>query len=207
MRTLYRQSRQRAFTLFEIMIAVMIVAMIIFAVYRFVQTNLTAIQLSTEISEEKQSLTGLVNFIQNQLNELPDGNPNVLMGEPFKKSNLRGDRIEWICRAGEGVLTTAAPDEYKVTLTLESIEKSDEMAIGIRRRLIDEDIKGSKFIPLLRNALAFKVRYFDKRQNAYVDKWAYPDAKPWLVEVSIWRKGDDEPYVAVLPVPGANMQM
>lgn len=207
MRTLSRQSRQRAFTLFEIMIAVMIVAMMVFAIYRFVQTNLAAIQLSTEISQEKQSLTGLVNYIQDQLNNLPDGSPNVLMGEPFKKNNLRGDRIEWISRAGEGVLTTAAPDEYKVTLTLENVPNTDEMAIGLRRRLVDEDIRNSTFIPLLRKAVAFKVRYFDKRQNAYVDKWAYPDAKPWLVEVSIWREGDDEPYVAILPVPGANMQM
>lgn len=207
MRMLTRQSRQAAFTLFEIMIAVMIVAMMMFTVYRFVQTNLNAIRISTEVSEEKQSLAGLVSFIESQLNNLPAGNPNVLTGESFKKNNLRGDRMEWISRAGEGVLTEAAPDEYRVTLTIERVGDTEEMAIGIRRRLLDEDIKNSKFMPLLRNALAFKVRYFDKRQNNYVENWRYPDAKPWLVEVSIWREGDEEPYIAILPVPGSNTQM
>ncbi len=203
---LARQSRRAAFTLLEIMIAVMIVALMMVAVYRFVQTNLTAIQLSTELSDEKQSLEGLVSFIQNQLNNLPPGNPNVLTGEASKMNNLRGDRIEWISRAGEGVLTEAAPDEYRVTLTIERVGDTNEMAIGIRRRLVDEDIKNSKFIPLLRNAMAFKVRYFDKRQNNYVEYWRYPDAKPWLLEVSIWREGDEQPYIAILPVPGANVQ-
>ncbi|MHA3773876.1 PulJ/GspJ family protein [Verrucomicrobiota bacterium sgz303538] len=210
MKSLATHKRRAAFTLLEIMIAVMIVAMVIFAVHRFVTANLKAITISTAASEEKQEVVGLVNFIQDQLNNLPPSNPNVLTGEPFKKNNIRGDRMEWICRSGEGVLTTSAPDEYKVTLTIESVDKnSDEMAIGIRRRLVDEDVKNSKFIPMLRNAVAFKVRYFDKRigpQNGFVDSWRYPDVKPWLVEVSIWRKGDDEPYVAVLPVPGANTQ-
>lgn len=207
MRILARQPRHAAFTLFEIMIAVVIVAMMMLTVYRFVQSNLTAIRISTEISEEKQSLTGLVNFIQDQLNNLPPGNPNVLTGEFLKINNLRGDRMEWISRAGEGVLTEAAPDEYRVTLTLERVGDTDEMAIGIRRRLVDEDIKNSKFMPLLRNAVAFKVRYFDRRRNGYSENWRYPDAKPWLVEVSIWREGDEQPHIAVLRVPGANTQM
>jgi prepilin-type N-terminal cleavage/methylation domain-containing protein len=197
----------RGFTLLEVMMAVLMIAILVMAVYRFVEANIRAISSSTEMSEDRQSVVGLVNFIQDQLNALPAENPNVLTGEPFKKNNLRGDRLEWICRAGEGVLTTAAPDEYRVTLTLESVDKSaDQMAVGIRRRLVDEDIKNSKFMPLLRNVAAFKLRYFDKRQNNYVDQWRYPDAKPWLVEVSIWRNADEEPYVAVLGVPGANVQ-
>jgi hypothetical protein len=73
--------------------------------------------------------------------------------------------------------------------------------------LLDEKLENSKFMPLLRDAMAFKVRYFDKRQNNYVENWRYPDAKPWLVEVSIWRKDDVEPYIAILPVPGSNTQM
>ena len=81
------------------------------------------------------------------------------------------------------------------------------MAIGIRRYLVDEDIKNSKFMPLLRNVAAFKIRYYDKRQHTDpVDYWRYPDVKPWYLEVSIWRNLDEGPYVALWPVPGANSQ-
>lgn len=186
--------------------AVAIIALLVMGVYRFVTANVTAIHASTELSEEQRAMEGMVSFIEDLLANLPQENPNVLTGEPFKKNNLRGDRIEWIARAGEGVLTTAAPAEYRVTLSLESVENSDQMALGLRRRLVDEDIKNSKFMPLLRGVQAFKVRYFDKRQNAWVDQWRFPDAKPWLLEVSIWKDVDQEPLVAVLAVPGANAQ-
>jgi len=197
--------RPRGFTLFEVMISVAIIGLIVTTIFRFVQANLQAIQQSTQLSEQRESVVGLISFIQDQLNNLPADPPNVLVGEPFKKNNLRGDRMEWTCRAGEGVLTTSAPDEYRVVLTLETVNK-DDMAIGIRRRLVDEDIKNSKFLPLLRGVTAFKVKYFDKRSNGYSDNWRDPGVKPWGVQVSIWRKGEEEPYVAVLPVPGSNTQ-
>jgi hypothetical protein len=196
-----------AFTLLEVVMAVAITAMIVMSVYRFVSANLMAISTSTQLSEERQAMAGMIRYIEDILANLPQENPNVLTGEPFKKNNLRGDKMEWICRGGEGVLTTAAPGEYRVTLTLESLGKdSNEMALGIRRRLVDEDIKNSKFMPLLKGVAAFKLRYYDRRQNAPVDQWRFPDYKPWYVEVSIWKNVDEEPVFAILTVPGANAQ-
>src|SRR4051812_41870304 len=64
-------SDRRAFTLLEVMIAVAIITLITFSIYQFVRTNLTAIAVSQEISAQDQELSGFINFVQAQLEDLP----------------------------------------------------------------------------------------------------------------------------------------
>src|SRR5688572_27959953 len=75
------RGRSGAFTLLEVMISVLIIALIVTSIYRFVEANLMAIQTSTELAKDRQSVVGLVNYVQDQLAALPQENPNVLTGE------------------------------------------------------------------------------------------------------------------------------
>jgi hypothetical protein len=54
--------------------------------------------------------------------------------------------------------------------------------------------------------VAIKIRYFDSRLNALVDRWNDPTTRPSVVSIAIWRNPDDLPYEAVLEVLSARLQ-
>ena len=75
-------SAPRAFTLLEVMAATMIVALLAFTLYRFINSNLRAIRISTELSEEREAVQAVVRLLQTELNDLPP-----------RGQATRGDRI------------------------------------------------------------------------------------------------------------------
>lgn len=113
---------RRGFTLLEVMVSVLIVSLLVMTVYRFLTANLTAIHNSTEAMNEREEVTGLVNFLQTLLEDLPQKQQGALIGNPNKYHDLASDEMQWICRAGHGVLTMSAPDEYRVTLAIQPIK-------------------------------------------------------------------------------------
>ncbi|HEV7406115.1 MAG TPA: prepilin-type N-terminal cleavage/methylation domain-containing protein [Chthoniobacteraceae bacterium] len=61
----------RAFTLLEVMIAVLIISMLVISVFRFVKSVLQAVQISTDATVSKQEVAGLLSYLQTQLEDLP----------------------------------------------------------------------------------------------------------------------------------------
>ena len=216
-----RNGARHGFTLLEVMIATLIIALMTFGLYRFITSNLLALQYSTELHDERQSMYALVKFLQVQLNDLSPKHVGVLTGAPFKFQNLSSDEMTWICRAGHGLLTDAAEEEYKVTLALQPVKDTNVLELGLRRepagdendQRLNADFfkRGSgtqkyNWLPLLKGVSAIKIRYFDPRLNAVVERWNDLNARPSLVMISIWRNPDDLPYEAVLPVLAAKLQ-
>ena len=66
-----RPNRRAAFTLLEVIIATMIIALLTMSLYRFITTTLQAIQVTTEVTDERQSLIAVTKLLGAQLNELP----------------------------------------------------------------------------------------------------------------------------------------
>src|SRR5438552_4005928 len=112
---------ERAFTLLEVIIATMIIAMLALTLYRFLASNLAAIRISTELTDERDAVQAVVRLIESQLNDLPTRQPAALSGQPFKFRNLSNDEITWRCGAGPGLMTTAAAGEFRVTLTVQPV--------------------------------------------------------------------------------------
>jgi hypothetical protein len=105
------------------------------------------------------------------------------------------------------VLTTAAEDQYRVTLAIQNVKgKSNEYEIGLRRRTVETDEKNYNWLPLLRPAAALEIRYFEPRGKQWIDAWKEPILKPSLVRVRIWRAKDDAPTEVVIALPAARMQ-
>jgi prepilin-type N-terminal cleavage/methylation domain-containing protein len=215
-------ANRRGFTLLEVMIATLVIALMTFGLYRFILSNLNAMQVSTELHDERQSLQGLVRFLQVQLAELPLKRQGALSGAPFKFNNLSSDEMTWVCGAGHGMMTDAAEQNYKVTLALQPEKQGSKvLELGLRRepagdeteQRLDADFftRGSgnqryNWIPLIRGVAAIKIRYFDARLNAMVDRWNDPNARPSIVSFAIWRDMDGLPFEAVLEVPSARLQ-
>lgn len=202
-----RDSDNRAFTLLEVMVAVAIIALIASAIFQFVRTNLTAIAASQQAVASEQELHGFISFIQTQLEDLPMRQQGVLLGSPNKIRGQPADEMQWICRAGQGVLTSAGTNEYRVTLTLQPSTKSgDELEIGLRRQATNIDERNYNWLSLIKPAAGLEIRYYDDRINAYIERWTDINRRPSLVRVRMWRTADGQPIEAVLPVPSSRMQ-
>ena len=106
-----------AFTLLEIMLAVIILGMMSLVIYRFVQTNVTAIRVSSGTEAVTARYDGLRELLTQHLQSLPPGT-GALAGEPLKIDGHDRDELTWFCSAGPGVLTRYAGGDYRVSLRL-----------------------------------------------------------------------------------------
>src|SRR5205085_7770873 len=89
-----RDIRARAFTLLEIMLAVIILGMMSLAIYRFVQANVTAMRVSSEADAVEARYDGLRELLSQQLQSLPPGT-GALTGEPLKIGGHDRDELTW----------------------------------------------------------------------------------------------------------------
>ncbi len=203
-----RRARRAGFTLLEVMVGVLVISMLTFSLYRFVQTSLLAVQTSTDHTVDNQAMVGLVNFVQGELNEIPAQGQGTLLGTAGKSHDQAQDQMQWICKPGQGLLTTAGNGDYFVTLTIQPVadRHSSDWEIGIRRRTINSDESDFNWLPLLRPAAAIEMRYYDPRVSAWLERWNDQSTRPTLVRLRVWRTNDREPYEAVLSVPAANLQ-
>jgi prepilin-type N-terminal cleavage/methylation domain-containing protein len=196
-----KTGRRGAFTLLEITLAVAILAMMSLAIYRFVQTNVTALRISSEANVQDAQYSGFQNLLSAQWQSLSPG-IGALLGEPLKLNDRSRDEITWICVAGPGLLTRYAVGEYRVSMRLRPMSNSrDEMELGLMRKLADgpDDPGGDEnWMPLLPHVQSLQLRYFDPRLNTWVDKWTDTVTLPRLVKVAIGRANDTIPWEAIV---------
>ena len=198
-----RVNCRRGFTLLEIIMAVAILATMALAIYRFVQSNLIAIRLSSETLAGEARYDGLREVLAAQWQSLPSGK-GALHGDAFKLNDRERDEIQWTCSAGPGLMTRYAAGDFVVALRLQSENKdSDRLDLGLLRKRKDDsaltDVNES-WIPLIENVRSFQVRYFDARLNVWVERWTDPQVLPRLVKVIVGRSDADVPWEAIIAV-------
>jgi type II secretory pathway pseudopilin PulG len=192
----------RAFTLLEIMLAVGILGMMSLAIFRFVQSNMTALQLSSGTAATDAQYDGLRDLLTTEWQSLSPFRANMT-GEPFKLGDRERDEIKWSCDAGLGLLTRYAPGDFTVTLRLQpENEKGDRLDLGLLRKPQgDSDIgEGHEtWVPLIKNVTSFEISYFDPNANTWVPRW--PGGQlPRLVKVKVERSDTAVPWEAIIPL-------
>ena len=195
-------NRQRGFTLLEIIMAVAILATMALAIYRFVQSNLVAIRLSSETLAGEARYAGLREVLAAQWQSLPPGK-GALLGDAFKLNDRQRDEIRWICSAGPGLMTRYAAGDFVVALRLQSEKNSDRLDLGFLRRPKDDSAltkANESWIPLIENVRSLQVRYFDARLNVWVERWTDTGTLPRLVKVIVGRSDAVSPWEAIIPL-------
>ena len=188
-----------AFTLLEVILAVLVLALVSLSLYRFVETTLTAVQVSTVIERERALTTAFAGYLRSQMLALPGARAGALMGEPHRFNNVSSDELRWICGPGSGLLTRHATGEWIVILTLKELQKG-EYELGVRR----QDVEGKRdaaWLPLFRGVRGLEIRYYEPVRKEWLEKWADPQRRPTLVRLKLWRDPSPEAYEIVLPVP------
>jgi len=195
--------RYRGFTLLEIMLAVAILGMMAMAIFRFVQTNLTALRFSSETAAADAQYDGLRDLLTTQCQGLSPLRAKMI-GEPFKLNDRERDEIRWNCGAGPGLLTRYAPGEFSVVLRLQAAtDNSDQLDLGILRKAQDDSDKteaNETWVPLIKNVSSLEIAYFDPNANNWLPRWPGGNRMPSLVKISVGRPDAADPWEAVIPL-------
>jgi prepilin-type N-terminal cleavage/methylation domain-containing protein len=180
----------RGFTLLEIVLAASIMGLLTMAIFRFVQTNIAVVQISATENAEDARYTGLLDLLTTQLQSLPTG-VGALAGDTYKFNDRQRDEIVWACTAGPGLLTRYAAGEFTVRMRLRPAkEGSDKLQLGLYRKpRTDAEGENEKetWVPLVDDVSSLRIRYFDTRLNAWVERWTDTGSLPRLVELIIQR--------------------
>ena len=183
--------------------AVAILATMALAIYRFVQSNLVAIRLSSGAIAADARYDGLREVLANQWQRLPSG-MGALLGDAFKLNDRERDEVRWICGAGPGLMTRYAAGDFVVALRLQSEKKdSDRLDLGFLRKPKDDSSLtnvNESWIPLIEDVRSLQVRYFDARLNVWVERWTDTGTLPRLVKVTVNRSDAAAPWEAIIPL-------
>jgi prepilin-type N-terminal cleavage/methylation domain-containing protein len=185
-----RRPRRSGFTLLEIILAAAILGLMSMAIFRFVQTNIAVLRISATESMEEARYAGLLELLTSQWQDLPSG-VGALAGDTYKFNDRPRDEIVWACGAGPGLLTRYAGGEFTVRMRLRPMkEGSDRLQLGCYRKPRDEaegaDEKET-WVPLIDDVGGLRIRYFDTRLNAWVERWTDTGTLPRLIELIIQR--------------------
>ncbi len=182
--------KRHAFTLLEIVLATAILGLMAMAIFRFVQSNLIALRISATESMEEARYSGLLDLLTVQWQALPTG-VGALAGDTYKFNDRSRDEVVWAASAGPGVLTRYAGGEYTVRLRLRPMkEGSDRLQLGCFRKPKDEaegENEKESWVPLIDDVAGLRIRYFDTRLNAWVERWTDTGTLPRLIELTILR--------------------
>ena len=193
----------RGFTLLEIMLAVTILGMMAMAIFRFVQSNMTALQFSSAVAAEDAQYGGLRDLLTTEWQSLSPIRARM-MGEPFKLNDRERDEIRWDSGAGPGLLTRYAPGEFTVILRLQPDDKkSDQLDLGVLREPQDDSDNAEghdTWVPLIKNVTSLEITYFDPNANTWLPQWAGGTRLPSLVKISVGRPGAADPWEAIIPL-------
>ena len=201
-----RNSRRIAgFTLLEIMLAVGILGLMSLAIFRFDQSNMTALRVSSDIAAMDSQYDGLRDLLTAEWQSLSPLQARMT-GEPFKLNDRERDVISWNSSAGPGLLTRYAPGDFKVALRLQpENEKSDRLDLGFLRKPkndSDSEEGDETWVPLIKNVSSLQISYFNPRLgvNPWVDRWPTTSQLPALIKVTVGRTDSPVPWEAIIPL-------
>jgi len=185
-----KRARRGGFTLLEIILAAAILGLMSMAIFRFVQANIAVLRISATQSMDEARYSGLLEILTAQWQDLPTG-VGAIGGDTYKFNDRPRDEIVWACSAGPGLFTRYAEGEFTVRMRLRPMkEGSDRFQLGCYRKPRDETEGADEketWVPLIDDVSGLRIRYFDTRLNAWVERWTDTGTLPRLIEMIIQR--------------------
>jgi hypothetical protein len=187
----------------EIMLAVAILGMMSVAIFRFVQSNMIALQLSSDTAAADAQYDGLRDLLTAEWQSLDRLRANMA-GEPFKLGDRERDEIKWKSSAGPGLLTRYAPGDFTVVLRLQpENEKGSRLDLGFSRKAQEDSDTGEareSWVPLIKNVNSLEISYFDAAANNWLPRWPLGRQLPLLVKITVGRTDAAVPWETIIPL-------
>jgi hypothetical protein len=190
------------------MVGVSVIGLIVIAMYRLVEAQLTALQVSRETQIRSLQLEGLTAYVRSVLASLPLRQNEAFRGLSHQFGMAPADEMQWLARPGQSLLTSAAPEEdFVLTLTVQPSQASArQQDLGVRRRQLSQPESSYEWLVLLPNVAGLQFMYFHPALGTWLERWEDGTARPALVRMRVWRDAAQEPYEVVLPVPSHRIQ-
>jgi hypothetical protein len=194
--------------LLEIVVGVAVIGLTVIAMYRLVEAQLSALQVSRETQLRALQFEGLTAYVRSVLAGLPLRQNESFRGISHQFGMVPADEIQWMARPGLSLLTAAAPEEdFVMTLTVQpSQSNTRQQDLGIRRRPLSQPESSYEWIVLLPNIAGLQFMYFHQALGTWLERWEDGTARPALVRMRVWRNPGEEPYEVVMPVPSHRIQ-
>jgi hypothetical protein len=187
----------------EIMLAVAILGMMSVAIFRFVQSNMIALKLSSDTDAADAQYDGLHDLLTAEWQTLSPLRANMT-GEPFKLGDRERDEIKWKSTAGPGLLTRYAPGDFTVVLRLQpGNEKGSRLDLGFSRKAQEDSDTGEAretWVPLIKNVNSLEISYFDANANNWLPRWPLGGRLPLLVKITVGRTDSAVPWETIIPL-------
>jgi len=185
------------------MLAVAILGMMSVAIFRFVQSNMIALQLSSDTAAADAQYDGLRDLLAAEWQSLSPLRANMI-GEPFKFGDRERDEIKWRSTAGPGLLTRYAPGDFTVVLRLQpENEKGGRLDLGFLRKAQEDSDTGEApetWVPLIKNVNSLEISYFDASANTWVPRWPLGRGLPLLVKITVGRLDAAVLWETIIPL-------
>lgn len=189
--------RKRGFTLFEVMIAMGILVFLVGGIYFSVSTAVSSsIQLATVQMEARQQ-NAFVRFLREGFLNLPAGAKIFLRTRDLGQ---RGRAVELLIERASGAFETGVLEAQGSGVVLAVIPDGkgaghfsiQRFVSGLGENDRDRNLESGSWLRILEGITTVRWRFWDKREQRFVETWENPDERPAFVELTYAVGGEPE---------------
>ncbi|MBX7158305.1 MAG: type II secretion system GspH family protein [Verrucomicrobiae bacterium] len=203
-----KHAGDRAFTLVEIMAALLILALITSAVFAITRAALQASANLAETQAHRQQIMGLIELCNENFRSLPgnaffetrrsqEGQLELLFVDA-PRAFAWGNKSVY----GNSILSIQPQPGGLFSLVLIR-EKTQKSKLSVNPNEKPEQ----QSLILIRDLSEIAWRFFYAPTSQWINEWTYRDLRPSLVELSVTPAGEETPIRAVFWVPSVKRQV
>lgn len=165
---LNRHNSDRGFTLIEILLAVALIAVIASLVFGSLSTTLNAIDVARGIAASEQVVRTTMRLMADELSMGVSLQVMPWMGINAQQESQPADTVVFLTM---GQFRGAESERDTEIVRIVYTREGDKLLRLVRRNLYGLSDDSLEQLELVRKVKAFNVRYYDAKNNLWVDEW------------------------------------
>lgn len=165
---LNRHNSDRGFTLIEILLAVALIAVIAALVFGSLSTTLNAIDVARGIAASEQVVRTTMRLMADELSMGVSLQVMPWMGINAQQESQPADTVVFLTM---GQFRGAESERDTEIVRIVYTREGDKLLRLVRRNLYGLSDDSLEQLELVRKVKAFNVRYYDAKNNLWVDEW------------------------------------
>lgn len=165
---LNRHNSERGFTLIEILLAVALIAVIAALVFGSLSTTLNAIDVARGIAASEQVVRTTMRLMADELSMGVSLQVMPWMGINAQQESQPADTVVFLTM---GQFRGAESERDTEIVRIVYTREGDKLLRLVRRNLYGLSDDSLEQLELVRKVKAFNVRYYDAKNNLWVDEW------------------------------------
>ncbi len=202
----FRHSSTKGFTLFEVMVAIMLLVLLVGGMFAVIHASMQAAATLSEAQGRGRETSALMELLRKTFRTLPapssvETRVRTLDGDSYGEIVFHGapNAFSWgdvSTSLDEAVLTVKPQAGGRLSLVLARASPRDQLS-GVAQTSTDE----GRSVVLVADLKEVSWRFYDQRTGAWQLDWKNREIRPLLVELTLVPAGDSKPVKAVFWIP------